>query len=302
MPLTDRVKQILSWYGSDNPGRARQPRAHAESRHARRHRQDGHPPGRPGLRARRRALVRAEPRRATIPTTTPARDRLRLQRVRGAARLPRGGRRQVRRADPAHPEAEQLRHAREDRPAVQRGHRLGEGRACASAAPRSATRSTRARARATAMYEDLRELILEAKAVGLPTVALGLPARRGPLEGRRDGGRRRGVRGADLRAARRARHQDQAAEGLTSSRPRRRRSSRSTTSRRRRSPTACATACRAHSTASASSSSRAARRRARTSCSTRSKSSPKGGAFGSIMGRNAFQRPRAGGHQAPCTT
>ena len=49
----------------------------------------------------------------------------------------------------------------------------------------------------------------------------------------------------------------------------------------------------ARSTASASSSSRAARRRGPRRCWRRSGALEEGGAFGSIMGRNAFQRPKA---------
>ena len=144
------------------------------------------------------------------------------------------------------------------------------------------------------MYEDLRELILEAKDAGLAVGRVGLPARRGPLEGGRDGGRRGGVRGADRRAARRARHQGQAAEGRTSSRPRRRRSSRSTTSRSK----TLADRVR-HVRAE-----RLQRQAHRHLLGRRGRRTPPalldevreladGGAFGSIMGRNAFQRPRA---------
>ena len=108
MRLTDRVKQILSWYPSDNPGTQTNLARLLNTRHARRHGQAGHPPGRPGLRARSGALVRAEPRGLRPRLPLPARDRRGLQRLRGAARLPRGRRRQVRRRDPAHPQAEQL--------------------------------------------------------------------------------------------------------------------------------------------------------------------------------------------------
>ena len=129
MAVTERVKQILSWYASDNPGVQTQPRAPAEPRHARRHRQAGHPARRPGLRARPRALVRAEPGRLRSRLPLPARHRRRLQRLRGAARLPRGGRRQVRRAGPADPEAQQLATRWPRSRAALGGDRLGQGRA-----------------------------------------------------------------------------------------------------------------------------------------------------------------------------
>ena len=57
-------------------------------------------------------------------------------------------------------------------------------------------------------------------------------------------------------------------------------------------PSASRTSCRRPSTAGASSSSRAARRRTSTACSPRSAAIRDGGANGSIIGRNTFQRPR----------
>ena len=124
MAATDRVKQILSWYGSDNPGtKANLARMLNHGTLA----GTGKMvilPGRPGLRARARALVRAEPGGYDPDYHV----QLAIDSGCNAYAAPLGflevGRRQVRRADPAHPEAEQLRHAREGRAAVQRDHRL----------------------------------------------------------------------------------------------------------------------------------------------------------------------------------
>ena len=183
---TDRVKQILSWYASDNPG--------VQTNLAR---MMNH-----GTLAGTGKFVilpvdqgfEHGPARSFSPNP-PAYDpdyhfQLAIDAGCNAYAAPLGfleavGR-QVRRADPAHPQAQQLGHAGQDGPAVQRGDRLGEGRACASAAsaigytiyPGSGARNT--------MYEELRELILEAKEQRPADGGLGLPARRGPVEGRRD--------------------------------------------------------------------------------------------------------------------
>ena len=149
MALTDRVKQILSWYSSDNPGTL------TNLARLLNH----------GTLAGTGKLVilpvdqgfEHGPARSFAPNPAalrsrlplPARDRRRLQRLRGAARLPRGRRGQVRRPDPAHPQAQQLRHARQDRPALLGDHRLGRGRAPPRLRRRSATRSTPAPACAT---------------------------------------------------------------------------------------------------------------------------------------------------------
>ena len=63
------------------------------------------------------------------------------------------------------------------------------------------------------MYQELRELILEAKEHGLPTVMWAYPRGAGlPKEGEQAVDIMR-LRGADRRPARRAHHQGQAAEG-----------------------------------------------------------------------------------------
>ena len=120
--MNERVREILSWYGSDNPGTLTNLARMLNHGRLGGTGQDGDPAGRPGLRARPGALLRAQPRGLRPALPLRARHRRRLQRLRGAARLPRGGRRRVRRRDPAHPEAQQLRLAVEGR-AVLRAHR-----------------------------------------------------------------------------------------------------------------------------------------------------------------------------------
>ena len=89
MRLTPKVKEILSWYESDNPGREDQPRPAADARPARRLRQAGDPAGRPGLRARAGAQLRAQPRRLRPALPVRAGDRGRALGLRGAARAAR---------------------------------------------------------------------------------------------------------------------------------------------------------------------------------------------------------------------
>ena len=107
----------------------------------------------------------------------PARPGRGLQRLRGAAGLPRGRRRRVRRPDPAHPQAQQLATActRGPTPAravtggVEDALRLGCSAIGYTIYPGSAERNT--------MYEELRELALEAKAAGLRRGRVVVPAR-----------------------------------------------------------------------------------------------------------------------------
>ena len=185
-PSTDRVKQILSWYNSDNPGTLTNLSRLLNTGTLAGTGKLVILPVDQGFEHGPAALVRAEPRGLRSRLPLPARHRLRLQRVRGAARLARGGRRQVRRAGPADPQAQQQRHAREDRSAAQRDHRLGRGRAPPRLRRRSATRSTRARASATRCTRTSGRSSREAKAQGPRRRRVGLPARRRPLEGRRD--------------------------------------------------------------------------------------------------------------------
>ena len=273
---TDRVRQILSWYASDNPGVLTNLARLHQPRHARRHRQAGHPPRRPGLRARPGALVRAQPGRLRSRLSLPARHRRRLQRLRGAARLPRGERR---RSSPARSRSSSssttpTRWPRWSRCSAVTGSvkdalRLGCSAIGFTIYPGSSARNT--------MYEEIRELILEAKDARPADGDVGLSARRGPRQGGRAGRRRHGVRGADRLPARRARREGQAAEG-------RRLPGRGEEGLREvRHPDQDAGRSRAPrravvlQRASASSSSRAARRRTTRRCSRRSSSIAAGG-------------------------
>jgi class I fructose-bisphosphate aldolase len=215
---TDRVKQILSWYGSDNPG------VKANLARMLNH----------GTLAGTGKMVilpvdqgfEHGPARSFQPNPDgydpdyhyAARHRRRLQRVRGAARLPRGRGGQVRRPGPAHPQAEQLGHARQGRAPVQRDHRLGGGRAPPGLhrhrlhdlpglgrAQRACTRTSASSSRGQARRPGGRRL--------------GVPARLRHLEGRRGRRRRRRLRGADrLRSSARTSSRS-SRRPITSSRP-----------------------------------------------------------------------------------
>ena len=106
MRITQQVKKILDWYESDNPGTKANLARILMTGEARRHRQAGDPAGRPGLRARPGAQLRAQPAGLRPALPFPARDRGRAQRLRRAARHDRGRRRHLRRRDPDHPEAQ----------------------------------------------------------------------------------------------------------------------------------------------------------------------------------------------------
>ena len=171
-------------------------------------------------------------------------------------------------------------------------HRLGRGRAAPRLRRRSATRSIRARRR-NEMYEDLRELSRRGEGQG--------PRRRssGPIRAAPGSPRTARPRSTSPPTRRRSRRSSARTSSRssrrrrTSSRPRRRRSSRSTASRSRRSPTASATGAGAFNgkriVIFSGGETKGHGRAARATC----KGSRDGGAFGSIMGRNAFQRPRA---------
>ena len=176
------------------------------------HRQVGHPAGRPGLRARPGAQLRAQPGGLRPALPLRARHRRRLQRLRGAARLPRGRRRGVRRRDPADPEAQQQRlaltsrqtRARRSPASVDDALRLGCAAIGYTIYPGSALRNE--------MYERSARAHRGGEAQGPRGGGLVVSARLRHLEGRRDRHRRRRLRGADRRPARRARHQGQAAD------------------------------------------------------------------------------------------
>ena len=68
--MTKRVKEILSWYGSDNPGLSDESRPPVEPRKIRRHGENGHLARGSGVRARTSAQFLRQIRRRTIPGTT----------------------------------------------------------------------------------------------------------------------------------------------------------------------------------------------------------------------------------------
>ena len=104
MKASRTVQKILELLRGRQSGREGQPLPDADAGAARRHRQDDHPAGRPGLRARAGAQLRAEPGGLRPALPLPARDRRRAERLRRAARHDRGGRGHLRRADPDDPE------------------------------------------------------------------------------------------------------------------------------------------------------------------------------------------------------
>src|SRR5947207_2933361 len=103
--MTERVREILSWYASDNPGTlANLARLMNHGRLAGTGRFVILPVDQGFEHGPARSFA-ANPA-AYDPLSLRARPGRRLQRVRGASRLHRGGRSGVRRADPAHPEAQ----------------------------------------------------------------------------------------------------------------------------------------------------------------------------------------------------
>ena len=210
---TDRVKQILSWYSSDNVGvktnLARlmnhgalagtgkfvilpvdQGFEHGPAR--------SFAPNPAGVRPR-------------LPL--PARDRRRLQRLRGAARSLEAS---ADRFAGQMPTILKLNNsdslAKMDEPcsavtaSVKDAVRLGCSAIGYTIYPGLGARNP--------MYEELRDLIARGEGRRASDHRVGLPARRGPLEGRRDGHRRHRLLGAHRLRARRAHRQGQAAEGL----------------------------------------------------------------------------------------
>ena len=272
--MTERVREILSWYAGQ-PGHAHQPRPPAQPRHARRHRQAGHPAGRPGLRARPGAQLRAEPRglRPALPLPSS-----RIDAGCNAYAAPLGfleaGAAEFAGEIPLILKLNNSRLALRRQRSVLRRSPAASTTRCASAAPRSASRSTRARRRATTMYEQISRAHRGGQAQGPRGRGVVVSARLGHLEGRRDGDRRRRLRGADRLPARRAHRQGEAADGAHRAGGGEEGLREGAAFRSRRSPIACATSCSAPSTAGASSSSRAARPRATTTrSSTRSAAS-----------------------------
>ena len=114
---------------------------------------------------------------------------------------------------------------------------------CGWAAPPSASRSTparRAQRRCTSSSASSSE---EAKAQGSPSWCGPTRAAPASQQGRRDGDRRRRLRRADRRPARRARHQGQAADGAHRAGRGEEGLREGRGSRSRPSPSACATSC-----------------------------------------------------------
>ena len=190
--MADRVKQILSWYASDNPGTLTNL-----------------------VRLLNHGTLAGTGKLVILPVDQgfehgPARSfapnpdgydpdyhfQLAIDSGCNAYAAPlgfaRGGRGQVRRPGAAHPQAQQQRLARQDgRSPISALTGSVRGRAAPRLRRPSATRSTRPRRTATDMYEDLREITLEAKRSGLVVVVWSYPRGAGISQGRRDGDRRR---------------------------------------------------------------------------------------------------------------
>ena len=164
---------------------------------------------------------------------------------------------------------------------------------CGSAASRLATPSIPAPGARNTMYEELREITLEAKRQGLVVIVWSYPRGSSLFEGRGDGRRRVRLRRDYRGAARRAHHQGQAPTAHIEQEEARKVYESVQDPDRAPSRSGSATSFRRRSTASASSSSRAASREAPEALLHDIRALAQGGAFGSIMGRNAFQRPRA---------
>ncbi len=148
---TERVKQILSWYPSDNPGTLANLHRLLMSGKLAGHGQARHPAGRPGLRARPGPVVRAEPAPATTPTTTSS-----WPSTRAATPTPRRSGFIEAVAGKYAGQIPLILKLNNSDSLVQAGRRahlgddrLGATTRCASAAPPSATPSTPARTRGT---------------------------------------------------------------------------------------------------------------------------------------------------------
>ena len=129
--MTKRVREILSYYDSENAGvRSNLARMLNHGKLAG-HRQVRYPAGGPGLRAWSRAQLRRQSAGLRSALSFPARDRRRMQRLRGAARFPGGGCRRIRRRDSAHPETQQPRRPQRRERSRARGYRQRQG--CAPA-------------------------------------------------------------------------------------------------------------------------------------------------------------------------
>src|SRR5262245_56415503 len=194
------------------PGYAREPRADAEPRTPRREREARDPAGRSGLRAWPGAQLREESRGLRPALPLRARDRRGLQRLRRAARLPRGGRRRVRGRHPADLEAEQLRLALW-RERSGPGRDRQRGRRAAPRLRRDRLHDLPGLGRAQRDVPADPHARRGGQAQGARRGDLVLSARLRNLEEGRDGNRRGRLRRPDRRAARRTRDQGEAADG-----------------------------------------------------------------------------------------
>ena len=173
------------------------------------------------------------------------------------------------------------------------GHRLGEGRAAARLRGDRLHDLSRL---AKTQYEQMEETPRARRGGegGRPRRRdVDLSARRQARQGGRDGARHLRLRRAHGGAARRPHHQGEAADRRAVAASRRKKAYEkadvdiSTLAKR-----ASSTSCRRPSTAGASWCSPAARRRTSKACSTEVRGLRDGGANGSIIGRNTFQRPK----------
>ena len=228
--------------------------------------------------------------------------RRRLQRLRGAARLPRGGRRRVRRRDPAHPEAQQLRLARRRREpcsaitgSVDDALRLG----CVGDRLHDLSRLVAAQRRCTRRSARAHR---GGEAQGPRGGRVVVSARRRHLEGGRDRDRRRAPTRRRSPPARRARRQGEAADGAHRAGRReeglREGEDPDRDARRARAPRR---AERLRRPAHRHLLGRRGEGDRRPSCDE-IRAIRDGGGFGSIIGRNSFQRPKKPRRSSSCAT
>ena len=157
----------------------------------------------------------------------------------------------------------------------------------------SATRSTRARPNAGCNTRSLPTIADEARAAGLVLVVWSYPRGGGLSKEGETGARRDRLRRPDRGPARRAHHQGQAAHRAPRAGRRDRRSTKRRRSRATRSRTACGTSSSPRSTAAAIVIfSGGALNEDANALLNEARAIRDGGGFGSIIGRNAFQRPK----------
>ena len=290
MSVTEKVRQILGNYESDNPGTKANLARILMQGTARRHRQAGHPAGRPGLRARPGAQLRAQPAGLRPALSLPARARCRALGLCRAARHDRGGRRHLRRrrsrpsSRSTAPTASPAARIQAVTASVDDALRLGCSAIGFTIYPGSDDQfdddggDSRAGARSEVQGPRRRHLVLS--------------ARRRPHQGRRDGDRHLRLCRAHGGAARRPHHQGQAADRSSRTRTRRRRSTRS-----RRSTSAVVPRASRHVVQSCFNGRRivvfsGGEAKDEEGIYDEARAIRDGGGNGSIIGRNTFQRPR----------